>query len=1033
MSHPHKPRAFWRLARLWFRRFRVTCWLLLLLLLVTLIYLHQVGVPGPFRRAVVKSFAAEGVSLEFSRLRLSWYKGVLAEQVRIRPSTDAPAPELECERVDLNLSFRRLLLLELQPESVALTSGRLRLPYVTTNGVTSSLVVSNIQGTLRFEHGGDWHLDGLEGRLATLSVSASGSLTNAASLGDWRIFQARATTNRAALPTTWRKVSDILENTTFARPPELTLVFNVDGAAPDKSSLRCVLDAAAARSPHATWTHARLAFSMVPAGADDCSLVEMDLEAGSVQTAQGRLDNLQLFAGLECQPVSGRLRGGRFDLGVERVATASVDADQVALTSELSFGGEGLTPTNTHVDLRAASLTLRHALAFADTSGVAAAATNRTLRFKNARLSGRITPEPASGLVMDHVPVPALQQLDRVRINATLETDELQETTFGGTNLALRLDWLAPRLDIRRLEVGLPGGTLEVSAGIDASTGHAEFNGVSTIDPKGLSGVLPPVANEWLDRYTWQAPPRFAGGGSVEFPRWTPDSTGWPGDIRPSLVIDARFEAGPATFRGMPVQGASSAVHYSNMFWNLPDLTVQQPDGRVFIEHVNNDRTADYLFRIQLNADPTPAWALISPTAVGVHRTLGELHFSAPPAADLFVTGCWRDDSRLHVDARVRATQVTFRGVSADELRVVARFTNSVLTLTDAFVRQGARTAATDRLEFRFTDRVALLSNATTTLPPMDIATVIGPEVVRVMEPYRFISPPEGSVEGVIPLGNIGAADLRFRLKGGPFEWWKFKLPQIEGLVHWKGETVTITNLESIFYGGAARGGLFLDFAGKPSPDFTFHTEVFGADMQPLVSGLFDSTNRLEGRLSGSLVVTQANAGDFGSWFGHGTAELKDGLIWNIPVFGVVSPVLEAVVPGMGNSRASAATGTFIITNSVIRTGDLVIHSSNMRLRYEGTVDYQGKVNATAEADLLRDAFMIGQAVSLFFTPVSKLMIMEITGTLAEPNARPYYVLPRVLLAPLNPVKLFKDFFVTDTPATNAPPPEPGPNTGGRP
>jgi hypothetical protein len=127
--------------------------------------------------------------------------------------------------------------------------------------------------------------------------------------------------------------------------------------------------------------------------------------------------------------------------------------------------------------------------------------------------------------------------------------------------------------------------------------------------------------------------------------------------------------------------------------------------------------------------------------------------------------------------------------------------------------------------------------------------------------------------------------------------------------------------------------------------------------------------------------------------------------------------VLDTLVPGLGNSRASAASGTFTLTNSVIRTDDLVIRTSNMRLRYDGTVDFAGRVAATAEADLLRDTFMIGEAVSLIFTPVSKLMIMELTGTLAEPNARPYYVLPRVLLAPLNPVKMFKDFFTTDAPA----------------
>ena len=58
------------------------------------------------------------------------------------------------------------------------------------------------------------------------------------------------------------------------------------------------------------------------------------------------------------------------------------------------------------------------------------------------------------------------------------------------------------------------------------------------------------------------------------------------------------------------------------------------------------------------------------------------------------------------------------------------------------------------------------------------------------------------------------------------------------------------------------------------------------------------------------------------------TCTLRDGLIWDIPIFGIFSDVLNGMVPGLGSSRASAGTCTFIITNGIIRSDDLDIRST---------------------------------------------------------------------------------------------------------
>jgi hypothetical protein len=118
-----------------------------------------------------------------------------------------------------------------------------------------------------------------------------------------------------------------------------------------------------------------------------------------------------------------------------------------------------------------------------------------------------------------------------------------------------------------------------------------------------------------------------------------------------------------------------------------------------------------------------------------------------------------------------------------------------------------------------------------------------------------------------------------------------------------------------------------------------------------------------------------------------------------------MSTVMNGIVPGIGNSRASEAAGTYTITNSVIHTRDLDIRALGMRLIYNGTVDFSTRVNARVEAELLRDTWVVGKLFSTALWPVSKLFEYRVTGTLADPKPEPVFLLPRLFLAPFQSMK----------------------------
>jgi hypothetical protein len=177
-------------------------------------------------------------------------------------------------------------------------------------------------------------------------------------------------------------------------------------------------------------------------------------------------------------------------------------------------------------------------------------------------------------------------------------------------------------------------------------------------------------------------------------------------------------------------------------------------------------------------------------------------------------------------------------------------------------------------------------------------------------------------------------------------------------------------------------------------------------DVQSLVKSL-KATNSIEGTLDGDLNITAADTRGLQTWHGTGSVRLREGLLWEIPVFGIFSPVLDAIMPGVGKNRARKGSADFKITNGVAYSDNLEIRASTLRLQYRGSVDYQTRVDARVEAEILRDAWVIGRIVSLALTPLTKIFEYKVSGTVGDPKMQPLYI-PKFLMMTLRPFHTLK-------------------------
>src|SRR5215813_9518157 len=98
-----RSRGFRRNFRSCFRWCRISVLFLILLLIGALVYLNRVGLPAFLKARLVSELRARGLDLNFTRLRLRWYHGLVAENLSLGSADDPFGPHLSIAETDLRL------------------------------------------------------------------------------------------------------------------------------------------------------------------------------------------------------------------------------------------------------------------------------------------------------------------------------------------------------------------------------------------------------------------------------------------------------------------------------------------------------------------------------------------------------------------------------------------------------------------------------------------------------------------------------------------------------------------------------------------------------------------------------------------------------------------------------------------------------------------------------------------------------------------------------------------------------------------
>ncbi len=996
MAKPNQRRPS-RLRRI-FRWCRIFVLTLILIAVIAGIYVTTIGLPEFLKGPLLAKLRAEGVQLDFQRIRWLWYRGIVIDRAAFTWLKDPLQPSFSSAETDLNLDLHSLFEPHLHLNSIAIKQGNFLWPVSKTTDLNFAL--SNITARVEFPSVRTLDVARLEGDSAGAHIKLTGTITNFAGLRAWKIFrlnkdpQAKDSLNQIAA--TLREIR-------LTGDPELTLALNGDAAEPRSMRGSIKFTARRAQTP---WGNAKnLQVTSVvrdPLNPAENSFVRVRADAID-KTAWGSASNLNCFVKIISNSLGSTAFQTDLKFSGKQIRTKLGQARSFQFVGRSSQSWSNLIPTS--VRGKASVLLGETKWGKAGSAEIVfTAATNTAPKQADDSWATWRYAEP-------------------FLLNWESRLSKVEMPDLRVEKLFSSGSWRAPTLVISNLNGLLSRGGIQATGQLNVATREASAKTSADFDMHQIAPLLSPFAQRWLGKYTWEKPPKVQGELRVVLPVWTNRSPTWAEEVLPTLTLHGNVALGRGAYREIPVNSAKTDFAYSNRVWTLPNLHIDRPEGSADLSLNANDLSREFHWVIHSQIDPKAIQPLLTAPQ---QRVVDDFQLSTPPTIRAQIQGRWDEMEKCYGLAEIAVAKFSFRSNAVEKLTASLRFTNQQLHASALRLENAGKLITAEAVTLDFPTKKVFFTNVFSTVDPYLVTRLIGERVAANVAPYQFTDPPEIHLNGSLTIGQIEDADLHFDVAGTRFQWKQFIADRISGRVDWQGMTLLITNVQADIYRGRTVGWSYFEFTPRDGADFRFDLAAADIDLQAAVRSLAGHTNHLEGLLHGHWTLDSGNTREPKSLRGHGTVNVRDGLLWDFPIFGIFSPMLNAILPGAGNSRAHEASAKFIISKGMVYSDNLEIRAPALRMQYRGGVDFQQNIDARVEADLLRDTWIIGRLVSLVLTPLSKLFEYKVTGTLNHPESEPVYI-PNFLMMTLRPFHSIKKALAPDkpTPAPNiSSPPE---------
>ena len=213
-------------------------------------------------------------------------------------------------------------------------------------------------------------------------------------------------------------------------------------------------------------------------------------------------------------------------------------------------------------------------------------------------------------------------------------------------------------------------------------------------------------------------------------------------------------------------------------------------------------------------------------------------------------------------------------------------------------------------------------------------------------------------------------------------------------------------------FGGEAYNGLLSGWAVIEKNKYSAAFNALGLDLKTFSSAIAPDGKDITGRLDmqGKL---EGNPGDCKTWHGSGSAVIRDGQLWNIPIlYGLAALMMK---PAFRDEIFKQGSVDFRISNGKIATKNLELTGDRIGLAAQGALGFDQKLDFTVTTIFTRELKAKGHGVVEVTSAISNivdflLIRYYIKGTIKKPS---YEIIPFPVLTaiPLQIKKIIRTLF----------------------
>lgn len=557
-----------------------------------------------------------------------------------------------------------------------------------------------------------------------------------------------------------------------------------------------------------------------------------------------------------------------------------------------------------------------------------------------------------------------LADLENARVTGNLRTERFRRGPYEWRSLRLSGEFADQTLSLTQCEWQDDFGMLKASGLWHRANGQIQLQARSSLNLRELLDAF--GAGSILNDFVFLAPPRLEISGRSRF-----------GDGQPQWQAVGRLAFDRFTYKAIPFTGASAEFSWDGERSMLRDIHLRHQSGEVIAQLLDapDDFRLDLASGIDLNA-------LRTLTPAGLRDFVNDWDWPHTSNVRLAIRGTSRDPATWKGDGRVQFERGRFRTVGFNSASADIHFSDGAVTYQNFRVARDEG-AITGTFVYDFAHHETRVSNVRSTVRPAEGIYWIDPTLLKVITPYKFSAPPVITANGVyqfrggkqthldITVESPAKVDYVFLGKTLGFDRVTAKLILTD-------DRLQIAELNGSIFSGAIHGHADISLAKN---DGRYHAFVAteGVDF-PRFTSLYFNYKTAQGSMNGQY-EWDGKGSDARTMNGKGEVTVRNGDVFAVPLFGPLSDLLNAVLPGFGYRVARKANMSFTIDDGVIRTSDFHVDAGTFGMVGHGDshflddkIDFDVRVDATGAGFVLM--------------PIYKFFEYKAEGSLNHPTWR---------------------------------------------